>query len=110
MHQRKSKKILIYFFLIIAISSINNLSLNNLKFSNINDIKISGLSKNENNILFQEIKKMNLKNIFFISSNEISNLIDTNSLIENYEVKKKISIDDLYKNSKNELLCENKSK
>ena len=89
MHQRKSKKILIYFFLIIAISSINNLSLNNLKFNNISDIKISGLSKKENNILFQEIKKMNLKNIFSISSNEISHLIDTNSLIENYEVKKK---------------------
>ena len=35
MHQRKSKKILIYFFLIIAVSSINNLSLHNLKFKNI---------------------------------------------------------------------------
>ena len=88
MHQRKSKKILIYFFLIIAISSINNLYLNNLKFNNISDIKISGLSKKENNILFQEIKKINLGNIFFISRNEISNLINANSLIENYEVKK----------------------
>ena len=57
MHQRKSKKILIYFFLIITVSSINNLSLHNLKFENITDIKISGLSKKENNILFQEIKK-----------------------------------------------------
>ena len=65
MHQRKSKKILIYFFLIIAISSINNLSLNNLKFNNINDIKISGLSKKENNILFQEIKKSKLKFFYF---------------------------------------------
>ena len=108
MHQRKSKKILIYFFLIIAISSINNLSLNNLKFNNINDIKISGLSKKENNILFQEIKKMNLENIFSINGNEISHLIDTNSLIENYEVKKKISIDDLHKNSKNKVLRKNK--
>ena len=88
MHQRKSKKILIYFFLIIVISSINNLSLHNLKFNNINDIKISGLSKKENEILFQKIKKMNLENIFFINSNEISNLIESNSLIEHYEVKK----------------------
>jgi len=89
MHQRKSKKIFIYFFLIILISSINNLSLYNLKFININDIKISGLSKKENNILFQEIKKMNLENIFFINRNEISHLIASNSLIERYEVKKK---------------------
>jgi len=89
MHQRKSKKILIYFFLIIVISSINNVSLDNLKFDNIKHIKISGLSKKENNILFEKIKKMNLENIFFINSNEISHLIDSNSLIENYEVKKR---------------------
>ena len=89
MHQRKSKKILIYFFLIIVVSSINNLSLHNLKFNNINDIKISGLSKKDNNILFQEIKKMNLENIFFIKSKEIVNLIESNPLIEQYEVKKK---------------------
>ena len=89
MHQRKSKKVLIYFFLIIAISSINNLSLNNLKFNNINDIKISGLSKKDNNILFREIEKINLENIFLISSKEIINLIDSNPLIEQYEVKKK---------------------
>ena len=89
MHQRKSKKILIYFFLIITVSSINNLSLHNLKFENITDIKISGLSKKENNILFQEIKKMNLENIFFIKSKEIVSLMDSNPLIEKYEVKKK---------------------
>ena len=32
MHQRKSKKILIYFFLLILVGSINNNSINNLKF------------------------------------------------------------------------------
>ena len=108
MHQRKSKKILIYFFLIIAVSSINNLSLHNLKFKNITDIKIFGLSKKENNILFQEIKKMNLENILFINKNEISHLFDTNSLIEYYEVKKKVSIDNLCKNSKDKFFRENK--
>ena len=89
MHQRKSKKILIYFFLLILISSINNLSLNNFKFNNIKDIKISGLSKKENNILLQDIKKLNLENIFSINGNELNNLIDSNSLIENYEIKKR---------------------
>ena len=89
MHQRKSKKILIYFFLITITSSINNISLNNFKLYNINNIKISGLSTKENNILLQEMKKINLENILFINKNEISNLIDLNSLIENYEVKKR---------------------
>ena len=89
MHQRKSKKIFIYFFLIIAVSSLNNLSLYSLKFVNVADVKISGLSEKENNLLFQEINKMNLENIFFINRNEISQLIALNSLIESYEVKKR---------------------
>ena len=89
MHQRKSKKIFIYFFLIIAVSSLNNLSLYSLKFVNVTDVKISGLSKKENNLLFQEINKMNLENIFFINRNEMIKLIASNSLIERYEVKKR---------------------
>ena len=40
MHQRKSKKILIYIFLLILVGSVNNISLNNLKFSDISDINI----------------------------------------------------------------------
>ena len=35
MHQRKGKKILIYFFLLILVGSINNDSLNNLNFKKL---------------------------------------------------------------------------
>ena len=58
MHQRKSKKIFIYFFFLIIISSTNNLSFNNLKFDNINDIEISGLSKKEK---LDQIMNMSLR-------------------------------------------------
>ena len=40
MQQRKSKKILIYFFLLLVVGSINNINLNGLKFQNINNINI----------------------------------------------------------------------
>ena len=43
MQQRKSKKILIYFFLLSVVGSINNINLNRLKFQNINNINITGL-------------------------------------------------------------------
>ena len=43
MQQRKSKKILIYFFLLMVVGSINNINLNELKLQNINDINIIGL-------------------------------------------------------------------
>ena len=43
MQQRKSKKILIYFFLLLVVGSINNINLNGLKFQNISNINIAGL-------------------------------------------------------------------
>jgi cell division protein FtsQ len=43
MQKRKSKKILIYFFLLLLVGSINNINLNNLELQNINDIHIVGL-------------------------------------------------------------------
>ena len=89
MHQRKSKKILIYFFLLILISSTHHVSLNIFKFDKIQYIKIKGLSIDERKFLNNELKNLNLGNIFFINKTEINNLINSNPLIENYEVKKK---------------------
>ena len=89
MHQRKSKKILIYFFLLFLFGSINNVNLNGLKFEGIKDIKVSGLSNYENIILLQQIKKLNLDNIFFLNRKEIEDQITPNSLVEKYEIFKR---------------------
>ena len=89
MHQRKGKKILIYFFLLFVVGSINNINLNNLKFQRIEDIKVLGLGNENNLILLQEIKDLNLDNIFFINGKEINNLISSNSLVEKYEIFKR---------------------
>ena len=35
MHQRKGKKILIYFFLLLLVGSINNISLNNFELKKL---------------------------------------------------------------------------
>ena len=48
MQQRKSKKILIYFFLLFVVGSINNININSLKLQNINNINIIGLDIKEN--------------------------------------------------------------
>ena len=89
MHQRKSKKLVVYFFLLIIVSSISNNSINNLELNKIKNIKIYGLDQKDNEILSNAINNLNLKNIFFIKKNEIIKLINSNSLIENYEVIKK---------------------
>ncbi len=89
MQERKSKKIFIYFFLLITISSINNISLNNLTFEKIKNIYVSGLSDEENKVILEKIKNLNLKNILFINKEKISETLNSNTLIENFNVNKK---------------------
>ena len=88
MQQRKSKKILIYFFLLLLVGSINNINLNTLELQNINDINIVGLGVKDKSSLHQNIKNFNLNNIFSISKIDLINEIESNSIIEKYSIFK----------------------
>ena len=89
MQQRKSKKILIYFFLLILVGSINNINLSDLKLHNINDINIIGLDIKDKSILLKKIKNSHLNNIFSINKNDLINEIELNSLVEKYLIFKR---------------------
>ena len=71
----------------IEVESVYLKSLDKLK--KINYININGLGKNDNAILLQEIKNLNLDNIFSINKNEIVNQMNSNSLVENYNIFKR---------------------
>ena len=88
MQQRKSKKVLIYFFLLLVVGSINNINFNSLKLQNINNINITGLDIKDKSTLFKKIENFNLKNIFLINKMDLANEIESNSLVENYSVFK----------------------
>ena len=89
MHQQKGKKILIYLFLFLIVGSVNNIALTKINFEKIKSIQISGLNQNQNINLLENIKELNIKNIFFLNGKEISKIISSNSLVENYEIFKK---------------------
>jgi len=89
MQQRKSKKILIYFFLLLVVGSINNINLNSLKFQKINNINITGLDIKNKLILLKDIENFNLNNIFFINKIDLKNEIESNTLVENYSIFKR---------------------
>ena len=89
MQQRKSKKILIYFFLLFVFGSINNTNFNGLKFQNIDYINIVGLDIKDKSTLLKKIENFNLNNIFLISKIELTNEIVSNSLVENYSIFKR---------------------
>ena len=89
MHQRKGKKILIYFFLLCLFGSITNIDFNKLKIPSISDIKVLGLGYENNLILLENIKKLKLDNIFYINDKDLKNIINSNSLVENYQIFKR---------------------
>jgi cell division protein FtsQ len=89
MQKRKSKKILIYFFLLLIVGSINNINFNSLKLQNINNINITGLNIKDKSSLFKKKENFYLNNIFLISKIDLTNEIESNSLVENYSVFKR---------------------
>ena len=89
MHQRKSKKILIYFFLLFLVGSINNIDVHNLKFLSVKEINVNGLDNEENLIISKKIKKLKLDNIYLIKKKDFNTLMETNNLVEKYLIFKK---------------------
>ena len=88
MQIKKSKKILLYFFLFLIIGSINNKNFSTIKFSRISEIQISGLDDKNNSLLKNEINVLNIKNLFFLKKSVIEEIINTNNLVEDYLVFK----------------------
>jgi cell division protein FtsQ len=89
MQHRKSKKILIYFFLLLIVGSINNININGLKLQSIKNINIIGLDIKDKKILLKKIKNFNTNNIFSISKSDLINEIEQNSLVEEYLIFKR---------------------
>ena len=89
MHQNKSKKILVYFFLLLVVGSINNKTFSKVKFFQIKNINITGLADFENETLLSNLNNIFFKNILFINKNEISKVIEKNTLVEKYTILKK---------------------
>ena len=89
MHQRKSKKILIYLFLLFLVGSINNIHINNLNFLGVKEINVTGLENKENSTLSKKIKNLKLDNIYLINKNDFNTLIESNNLVEKYFIFKR---------------------
>ena len=88
MHQRTNRKIIIYLFLFVILSSVNNFKYINLQLFKIDLINISGLNDMENSNLYEKITDYKKKNIFFIDNLEISKNINSNNLVEKFWVFK----------------------
>ena len=92
MHQQidKKRKLYIYLFLLIFLTTINNLPLINsgyLKLK-INQIKVSGLSDENNFKILKDFDELISQNIFFVNKYYFLSILEKNNLIHSFEIKK----------------------
>ena len=88
MHLRKSKKSIFYFFLLIMFGSINNINLRNIEINKIKSIEVDGFENKESRIITEKIADLRLDNIFFLEGEKIKKILETNPLVEKYNVFK----------------------
>ena len=104
-HQQVGKNITIYIFILGLLTSINNSYLNEFNFLSISDIQISGLENEKNLNLSNSLRNLNLTNILFLENYKIRDIINSENLVENFEVFKKYPSTLYIKISKTEFLA-----
>ena len=89
MPQKRNKKILIYIFLFLIFTTFNNKNLNYKNFLKIDKIVVEGLDENSNFELQNNLLLLEVNDLFFLDKSEISEIINSNNLVEKYYVFKK---------------------
>ena len=86
MHQRKSKKILIYFFLFILVGTLNQKNFEKNKVIIKNEIKITGLEGKNYYQLKESLNYLKTDNLLFLNKPKLIEIINSNSLVHNFSV------------------------
>ena len=104
MHQRKSKNILLYFFLLIILGTINNYYLNKINLPKLKNIQVFGLSDDANKKIANDLIFLKFQNLIFLKSSQIKKIINSNTSVETYYVFKKFPSTIVIKIKKTEIL------
>ena len=92
MLQLIDRKLKIFFYLIFFLLLSNQITKDkDIKISfiaNLNNLEVIGLSEKNNLKVYQSLKFLLTKNIFFINKNEFENILKKNNLVESFYIKK----------------------
>ena len=88
MLQRKSKKFFIYIFFFLFLGTINNQIIFNSNTFKIKNFQITGLENNYKNELEKNLLNNTKFNIFFDNKDYLKSILNSNSLIETFQVFK----------------------
>jgi cell division protein FtsQ len=82
MHQRISKKILIYLFIFFFLGTLNNKDIINYRLPKINNFEITGLTEYEEDQINKDLIVFQNQNLFFLKGNRISEKINSLKIVE----------------------------
>jgi len=72
----------------MIIGTLNNKNLNKIDLKKINTINVKGLGEKKNNELIYDLNFLKIGNIFFLKKSEITKIINSYNLVEEYSVFK----------------------
>jgi len=88
MLQQINKKIIFYISLVIILGTLNNKNLKNFDLPKISIVNIEGIKFNDNEYL-KIMNLIKLNNLLSIQKSQIKEILNSNNLIEEYEVFKR---------------------
>ena len=88
MRQKIGKKVLIYSFILVLFGTFNNQKLSGLNYFELKDIIIESSENSFFSDILDKTSDLKKSNIFLISRDNIKEIIENNSLVENYFVIK----------------------
>ena len=89
MHQRISKKIIIYLFFFIILVSVNNVNFLSFNLPQISNLEISGLDNFEKEKFREDLNFLKNRNIISLDKDEVSKKIFSNKIVEEVFIFKK---------------------
>jgi cell division septal protein FtsQ len=87
MHQRISKKIIIYILIFLILATITNRQLS-YDFYKIKEFNINGLDQIETEKVYNDIKIFKNINIFLFNKKDVSKIIYSNKIIKEFDIVK----------------------
>ena len=93
MHQRISKKIIIYLFFFIILVTVNNVNFLRFNLPQISNLEISGLNNSEKEKFKEDLNFLKNRNIISLNKDEVTKKIFSNKIVEDVFIFKKYPSD-----------------
>jgi len=88
MHQRISKKIVVYLFLFLTLVTLDNINLSDFNFLKIITLNLTGLNNFEKKKFEEDLNFLKKEDLIFLDKDKISKKIFANKIVEDFSIFK----------------------